>query len=80
MKSHPYFNDFRLKLEAQESVRMAYRAVLVSYPRVSVMLWLFVTLGKRFDESFILYSIVIDLCWEYLWTEDILILWYFSAV
>ena len=26
-RSHPYFNDFRLKLAAQESVRMAYRVV-----------------------------------------------------
>ena len=38
-RSHPYFNDFRLKLAAQESVRMAYRAVSYFYPCVSVMLW-----------------------------------------
>ena len=36
-KSHPYFNDFRLKLAAQELVRMALELVILS-PRVSVML------------------------------------------
>ena len=28
MKSHPYFNDFRLKLAAQELVRMALELVM----------------------------------------------------
>ena len=36
-KSHPYFNDFRLKLAAQELVRMALELCYLS-PRVSVML------------------------------------------
>jgi hypothetical protein len=36
-KSHPYFNDFRLRLAAQELVRMALELCYLS-PRVSVML------------------------------------------
>ena len=39
MRSHSYFDDFRLRLAAQESVRMACRVVSYYYPHVSVMLW-----------------------------------------
>ena len=47
MKSHPYFNDFRLKwLAAQELVRMAYRAMLFRLSACQCHALVVVTLGN----------------------------------
>ena len=46
MKSHPYFDDFRLKLAAQELVRMAYRVVLFSLFACQCHALVVVTLGN----------------------------------
>ena len=63
MKSHPYFNDFRLKLEAQELVRMALElCYFVSTRQCHTLIGC--NTGERLAEKIISIHLLFELLWE----------------